>query len=369
MSADEIISAPRPVEIVEGFAWAGCLSVLVSESGTGKTFVLLDVAAAVSSGKAWHRRDVLQGSVAYLSYEGDALGLRLRAIRDKTGHRLEHLYVLRAHDPLSPHVTRDGEERSIGELTVVGAVEALAAKLLATNRPPLRILVIDTVRASLVGSEDSSEHVAAYLRAVRRIMARVPDAAGILAHHAGWQDGENQKKRERGSSAWRGNCDATLYLETGVYNSASGQAELTLTALKVRDAEKSAPLYFVRRRVDLLERDRHGAQVTSCIIEPDPRSREDRDAETAAKLDQQQSHVDLELLRTMAEHPEATTSKEHLGVLLNWRKTVVIDALGRLVCRGWVRMPTKQRQPYTLTDAGIKALEADELARIRSTTA
>ncbi len=37
-----LMSAPRPVEIIEGVAWAGCLSVLVSESGAGKTFVLLD---------------------------------------------------------------------------------------------------------------------------------------------------------------------------------------------------------------------------------------------------------------------------------------------------------------------------------------
>jgi hypothetical protein len=37
----------RPVEIIEGIAWAGCLTVLVSESGTGNTLVLLDATAAV----------------------------------------------------------------------------------------------------------------------------------------------------------------------------------------------------------------------------------------------------------------------------------------------------------------------------------
>jgi hypothetical protein len=113
-AAADVMNAPRPVEIIEGVAWAGCLSVLVSESGSGKTFVLLDAAAAVSSDVPWHGRAVQQGSVAYLSYEGDALGLRLRALRDKAGHRLEHVYILRAHDPLSPRVSRDGEEKSIG---------------------------------------------------------------------------------------------------------------------------------------------------------------------------------------------------------------------------------------------------------------
>jgi hypothetical protein len=55
------MDTPRPVEIVEGVAWANCLSVLVSESGAGKTFVLLDVAATVSSDVPWRGRAVQHG--------------------------------------------------------------------------------------------------------------------------------------------------------------------------------------------------------------------------------------------------------------------------------------------------------------------
>jgi hypothetical protein len=366
MAADEIISAPRPAEIIEGFAWEGWLSVLVSESGVGKTFVLLDAAASVSSGVAWHRREVLQGSVAYISFEGDALGLRLRAIREKTGHRLEHVYILRAHDPLSPRVTRDGEERSIGELTVVGALETLAAELLAGALPPIRLVILDTIRASLVGSEDNSEDVAAYFRTVRRVLACVPNAAAVLAHHAGWQDGENQKKRERGSSAFRGNCDTTAYLEACAYDKTKGEAELTLTTLKVRDAEKPAPLHFVRKRVEVLEMDRRGDPVTSCIIEPDRRSREDRETEAAAVLNQQHQKNDLQTLKAIAKDPSGATSQDRLRLLLGVQRGAVYESVSRLLRREWIQLPSKQRQPYTLTDAGKKALDADELALIRS---
>ena len=62
---------------------------------------------------------------------------------------------------------REGEEPSIGERLVVEAIETLSAELAKENRPPIRLLIIDTVRASLAGSEDNSEHVAAYLRAVQ----------------------------------------------------------------------------------------------------------------------------------------------------------------------------------------------------------
>lgn len=356
--ANDLIGASAPVEIVESVAWAGCLSVLVGESGAGKTFALLDISASVSSGVAWHGRQVQQGSVAYLSYEGDALGLRLRALRENGGQRLEHVYVLRIHDPLSPRVSRDGEECSMGELAVVAALETLAADLIATADPPVRLIVIDTVRASLSGSEDSSEHVSAYLRAVRRIMALVPSAAAILAHHAGWQDGESQRKRERGSSAWRGNCDATLYLEVGSYDQTRGEAALTLTALKVRDGEKPGPLHLVRRRVELSEMDRHGGPLTSCVIDSDRRSREDREAERIAAVGVAHEKTDLAVLRAMRDYP-AATSIARLRPYVGLRTDAVSESVARIL-RAKLAREGKRGQPYKLTKAGHTRLKATE---------
>jgi hypothetical protein len=360
--ARDLIHLPRPIEIIEGFAWSGCLTVLVSESGIGKTFVLFDAAAAVSDDVSWHGREVRPGSVLYLSFEGDALGVRLRALTE-IGHRLEHLYVVRASDPISPRLTRDGEERSVGEITVVAALEGLVHELDTTKRPPITLLVIDTVRASLSGSEDSSEHVAAYQRAVRRIMAYVPRAATVLAHHAGWQDSETQKKRERGSSAWRGNSDAVLFLEAGSSDSTrEGEVPLTLRALKVRDAERPAPLHLIRRRIELAEgagADLRRGPVTSCVIDHDRRTREDREAEAMATADRQRHEIDRQTLRAILEHPDEATSQNALRLLVGMRKDAVSDAVARLLHHGWVRLPSRQRQPYTVTDAGRQALELD----------
>jgi hypothetical protein len=353
-AAEDVMNAAPPVEIVESLAWAGSLSILVSESGTGKTFVLLDVSAAVDSGATWHGRRVEQGSVAYLSYEGDALGLRLRALRE-AGRSLEHLYVLRAHDPLSPRVGRDGaEERSLGEITVAAALKAFVVELRTTGRPPIRLIVIDTVRASLTGSEDSSDHVSGYLRAVRRIVGHAPEAAIILAHHAGWQDGENARKRERGSSAWRGNCDATLYLEAGSYDATRGEAPLTLRTIKVRDGEPPGPLHFVRRRVDLELAGRDGAPLSSCIIAPDSRSREHREADRAAAVEASLREIDQVVLKAMRDYPAATSiSKLRPYVGLGSRQ--VQDAVARLL-RGELAVEGKRGHPFVLTPAGLAQL-------------
>jgi hypothetical protein len=355
--ASVVINAPRPVAVVEGLAWAGCVTVVVSESGAGKTFVTFDMGAAVSAGLPWHGRRTREGSVAYLSYEGDALGLRLRALRDVRGQRLEHVYILRVNDPLSPKVTRDGEERSLGELRVIQALTTLAADLRKSGKPPVVLVIIDTVRASMVGSEDSSEHVSAYLRAVRRVLACVPSAAIMLTHHAGWQDGDTQRKRERGSSAWRGNCDATLYLEAGEYDSDSGTAPLTLRTLKVRDNERPAPLHLVRRRVELNEIGDNGEPVTSCVIESDRRSHEDRQAEATAALEAEHRSIDLRLLRTITERPDMATSQDRLRLLMGIRKVAVADSLSRLLRSGWVE-PAARNQPYRVTRIGASALEA-----------
>jgi hypothetical protein len=234
-----------------------------------------------------------------------------------------------------------------------------AQRFAATGCPPIRAIGIDTVRASLSGSEDSSESVSAYLRVVRRFVTIVPTAGALLSHHAGWQDGETQRKRERGSSAWRGNVDATLYLEAADYNADTGEARLTLRTLKVRDSERPAPQYLVRRRVELPgEIDRYGQPVTSCIIERDRRSREDREAEQQEALTREQQETDLRTLHAIAEHPEAATSQDKLRGLLGARKAVVTDSLARLMQAALV-LPGRQRQPYQLTSAGQIALSRD----------
>ena len=109
-------------------------------------------------------------------------------------------------------MTRDGEVCSIGEM-------AIAAETRRPRRRPGRAgrtgdppCIVDTVR-SLTGSEDSSEPVSAYLRAVRRLMTRTPGAGWISPIMRAGRTARARRKRERGSSAWRGNCGRDAYLE------------------------------------------------------------------------------------------------------------------------------------------------------------
>jgi hypothetical protein len=285
-------------------------------------------------------------------YERSAMGLRLRGLLER-GHPLHHFHAVHVSLPLSPRIERDGTEvPSAGERLAATLLADLAAQIAAEGATALSLLIFDTVRASLVGSEDASEPVSAYLRAVARLLAPYPTAAALLAHHAGWQDGETPKKRERGSSALRGNVDGSVYLEAGAYNAELGQAPLLLTTHKVRDGERPPPLRLIRSRITLASLDAFGRSSTTCLIESDPRSREDLEAEATAAQAAADSALEARVLAALA--PGTVTSLKTLRLLLGVKYDLVEAALARLVQAGRVTVPTRQRAPYVVVGAGAE---------------
>jgi hypothetical protein len=354
-SAIEFMHEAPPMEIIEGIASDGGVTSLIAESGAGKTFVTLSMSAAVTGGRSWAGRRTERGGVAYVTFEGDAIGLRCRAVAEGQQHDVADIQIVRASAPLSPKVTRDGVEvPSAGELVVGAALDALP------KTPTTRLVVFDTVRASLAGSEDGSDNAAAYLRAVRRLLARLPGAAAIIVHHSGWMDGDAPRRRERGSSAWRGNVDAALYLEAGEYDQFKGEAPLVLRTAKVRDAEPAPPLHLIRRRVTLSVCDRHDKPYTSCVIEPDPRSRAEVVAEQAEQAMIANRALDIRVLHTIATQPTLSTSQIKLSKALGVRKELVGDSLKRLVRLGWTS-PGGNGKPYVTTARGLDVLALEQI--------
>ena len=63
--------------MVKGWLGRNCLSMLYGPSNAGKTFVALDLAMHVASGKPWRGYRVNGGSVLYIAAEGGA-GVRNR---------------------------------------------------------------------------------------------------------------------------------------------------------------------------------------------------------------------------------------------------------------------------------------------------
>ena len=117
------------------------------------------------------------------------------------------------------------------------------------------------------------------------------------------------------------------------------------------------PLHLLRREVVVSGADRYGRPLTSCVIEADTCTPEQRAADQKTALDRDTSAFDLRTLRMIADRPDMATSQDKLRMILGVRKGQVGDALTRLTDRGWA-LPGARSKPYTVTDTGRAALEA-----------
>src|SRR5262249_26457754 len=77
---DEVEALASPESLAAPLA-VGTLATLTAKPGTGKTFVALDLALSVASGREWlDKFDVRRGMVVYVVAEGGGgVGMRLRA--------------------------------------------------------------------------------------------------------------------------------------------------------------------------------------------------------------------------------------------------------------------------------------------------
>lgn len=355
LSAAEMIDSPAPVSIVEGLVWRGQQTILVGESGAGKTFVATSIAAHVAEGRDWFGRRVRRGAVAYLGFEADDFGARLEAQRE-AGHDLGNFYIAQAAAPLSPRIGRDGTEAcSDGELAAREALRALAERA----AEPLALVIVDTFRRAMTGSEDPSDNVSAFLRALTRIMRDAPYAGCLGLHHSGWVAGNASKKRERGSSAWRGNSDAVLYLQRKEEAVGGTAVRLSLTTEKARNAARSAPLSLTLRSVVIGGLDEFGSPRTSCIIEADEHLGQDFEAKREEEQQETQK-LDLRTLLAIHGHPTKATSVDGVRKLLSVSKAKAFDAVTRLHAAGLIE-PGERGKPYRLTEKGLAALDAGGL--------
>ena len=62
-SIDQLARLPKPEWLIDGIIGKGQLAILTGDPGVGKTFLGLDMALSVASGKAWQDRKVREGSI------------------------------------------------------------------------------------------------------------------------------------------------------------------------------------------------------------------------------------------------------------------------------------------------------------------
>ena len=231
--------------IIKNFIQEKGLAMCHGASGSGKTFIVLDMIMRMASGMPeWCGNRVKQGSVLYAAGEGHS-GLKKRIVGWAQENKKDipsGLYVTTGNCDLD---TPDGFQmfvESIRELP---------------DKPSL--VVIDTLHRFLSGDENSAQDARIMIDSCNKIINEF-SCAVLLVHHTGVS--EEAQHRGRGSSAWR----AALDNEFNILRDKEGR--ITISQKKSKDDDDSMQLFCDLRSIGLDDEfDDDGDPITTAVVD------------------------------------------------------------------------------------------------------
>lgn len=236
VSVGEFAGRPPPTWVIKGVLPKAELVVLYGESGSGKSFMALQLAGAISRGVPWRGHRVKQGRVVYIAAEGTG-GFRNRCVAyaQAEGIDLADLPLDIIADAPNLLLKEDAKDvaKAIGKADVV---------------------FVDTwAQVTPGGNENAGEDMGKALSHCKGIR-RATGAVVVLVHHSG----KDASKGARGWSGLRAAADAELE----VVRSPGGRMMRTA---KQKDGADDLQWGFALETVQLGV-DEDLDPITSCIV-------------------------------------------------------------------------------------------------------
>jgi hypothetical protein len=183
---------PDPQPLIGGTLDQGTTALLYGRWGTGKSFVALDWAASVATGRKWQGRETEQRRVLYVAAEG-AFGLKARVEAWEQGW---HTQIVDDDLEILPRPVNLASPADVRELVALIEWNAYG------------FIVFDTLARCMVGAdENSAGDCGRVVDTLTLLRGRTPGGRGTVlgVHHTG-KDG----KTFRGSSVFEAGAD-TVY--------------------------------------------------------------------------------------------------------------------------------------------------------------
>ena len=224
--------------IVRGLLPRAEVAVVYGESGSSKSFLALDVCAAISRGVEWRGKRTAKGRVVYVCAEG-AGGFKARLRAYARGHSVELVEL--------PSVISDAPN-------LLDPKDAAAVTKAILDWGPVDVIVIDTLSATTPGGNENSGEDMGLVLSHCKFLHRKTGALVVLIHHSG----KDATRGARGWSGLRAAADAEIEItRSGDYRSA--------TVTKMKDGSDGEQFSYKLKVIELGEVD--GEMESSCIIE------------------------------------------------------------------------------------------------------
>ena len=241
LSADDLAQAGSLRWLVKGVLPDQGLAAIYGPPGSGKTFLVLDLAASVARGKAWFERRTKACPVVYLALEGEhGIANRVRAYKERHGeHSASGVYFVT-------------ETFSLLDIRDVPAlVEAIRR-----GGADGGLVIIDTLNRAAGGADENSAQDMGALIASCSELQRELGGLVLLVHHSG----KDAARGARGHSSLFAALDAAIEVSRS-----DAQREWKLAKSKDGEDGKAHPFEL---QVVELGIDEDGDMATSCVVEP-----------------------------------------------------------------------------------------------------
>ena len=250
-TAADVVSAPSLQWLVRGVLPAEGLAAIFGASGSGKSFLALDLCCSIAAGQVWFSHKVKAAPVVYLALEGEAgFSQRIQAWQNHHGTTMpaDLRFIMQSFD------LRSNED-----------LQAMADAVIASGGAG-GLLLIDTLNAAARGSDENvSRDMGEVINAAKALQAQFGGLV-LMVHHSG----KDQSRGLRGHSSLNAALDASIEVVK-----LDGRREWRIS--KSKDGSDEAGEFF---RLEVVEIGRHedNVAISSCVVVPDDGARQVRRA-------------------------------------------------------------------------------------------
>ena len=306
--------------LIKGILEADTVSAIVGPSGSCKSFVALDMALSIASGKDYNGKPVTPGAVLFCAGEGKR-GVRKRAKAwcKHYGYYLSNLPMYLSQKTILMH-----------DPATIEAIKKEAAAI-----GDVKLIIIDTLHRSFGGhNENNPQDMGAFIQACDELKESL-HCTVIIVHHTG----HSAADRARGHSSFYAALDGEILTKP------IGDTNIQISCTKMKDAEPFKTMEFLKVTIPL------GIEEDSLVLELVP---------TREKPTRLSNNEELALTTlTEALNGQGTVSKlyveewrpffyaRHTGDNPASKKTAFSRARETLVKKGYISM---EDDNYSLRD-------------------